>query len=166
MTNMDDGELIQLLMDADARARPPAPGDLMSGAEHRRTRRIHRRLIVVGGCGAILLAAAIWPARTRTTPRGADLQSQITALDIEDRAATATLNDLLTAERRLAVENRLRQLEARSAEFDEEREATAVALLQSAADSPDSAAAFREVAVNFPDTGAGIVAARQLSGQQ
>ena len=162
MNVVEDGRLEQLLKNADAAIPPPACGDLVAGARRLRSRRRNGRIAL--GCIALVLAAiAIRPSRPDRFAQVSNLKSQISNLDFEDQLATRTLDELLKSEHRLAVEDKLRRLEARSIDLGQEREETAVTLLEGAANSSEPAAVFRQVATYFPDTGAGIVARRQLA---
>jgi hypothetical protein len=116
-------------------------------------------------CALAAAATTTWSLQPARPVFVSNFKSQISNLDPQDRAASRILADLIQAERRLAVEDRLRQLESRSFDFRQQREETAVALLQPAADSPNSTDNFRQIAAEFPDTGAGIVARQQLSNQ-
>jgi hypothetical protein len=168
---VNDSELIHLLRNADEAARAPQTGDLVGGAIVRQTRRLRRRRAAAGAT-LLLLIAAVCRIEMRAPRPVAVARSVGVALPhVDDSAAELELaNDtvaaLLESEKRRAVEARLRQLQATAIDFPEARETTALLLLKSASycGAPaERAAVYRQVAGNFPGTGAGTVAKEQLA---
>jgi hypothetical protein len=175
MVNKNTDSLRALLRLADARAGDVDASDaLIAGAfaELGRRRRRRRTASVVVGLLIILTATTPWLIHRDHQPRSVVLVPTNPAISMQDiklavAQQQAVVQQLLAAEQRRYLEDRLAALEARPGfgrRIDNERESAALAIVRQAscADAADAAVAYQQVATLFPQTSAAVVARARL----